>query len=410
MKRSDVIVVGGGVVGASVALALAKNSALKILLLDAQSCFSSFNTEKYDHRVSAISYASKNIFQQLGVWEKMKEKRVSPYTHMHVWEGEDKSKIDFDCDQVNESSLGYIIEDNVMRTSLYEQIQNTPNIEFIFPVTLSQLHRKSNGIELMGNQDESFFATCLIAADGANSWVRDQVGIELSTVDYDQTAIVSTVTTEFSHQKTAWQIFLPDGPLAFLPLNDENKCSIVWSTSADHVKNLLALDDIAFCNALSQAFEGKLGKVLACDKRLHFPLMMRHAKNYVQANLALIGDAGHTPHPLAGQGVNLGLLDAACLSEVILKAIKKERDFSSYPTLRKYERWRKSDNLAMLTGVGLIKKLFTSEKKSLQVMRQFGLNSTDRIEPLKKFFINYALGKRRDLPVLAKMGDELVCP
>lgn len=403
MKNFDVMVVGAGVVGATVALALAQNPALKILLLDAQSCESAFHPEKYDHRVSAISHASKRIFQQLNVWEKIKEKRLSSYTHMHVWEKQNKSKIDFDCDQVNESSLGYIVEDNVMRASLYEQIQNTPNIEFIFPVTLSQLYRKPNGIELIGKQDENFFATCLIAADGANSWVRDQVGIELKTVDYDQTAIISTVTTEFSHQKTAWQIFLPEGPLAFLPLNDENKCSIVWSTSPDYSKNLLVLDDANFCDVLSEAFENRLGKVVACSKRLHFPLTMRHAKNYVQANLALIGDAVHTPHPLAGQGVNLGLLDAACLAEVMLEAIKKERDFSSYPTLRKYERWRKSDNVAMLTGVGLIKKLFTSEKKSLQTIRQFGLNSTDRIKPLKNFFINYALGKRRDLPALANI-------
>lgn len=399
MSNYDVIIVGSGTVGSLAALALAKDASLTIGILDSQSPSQSYST-KFDHRVSAISLYSERTFKKLKVWNKITQKRVTPYTHMHVWEELGKSKIDFDCRDINEHSLGYIIEDSVIRTSLHETFTEYPNIQFLHPIKLIGLQEKSDCIELLADDNRIFSAKLLIGADGANSWVRSAAQIELTTLDYHHTALVTTVKTSLPHQSTAWQRFLRDGPLAFLPLIDAHMSSIVWSTIPSHAEELLAMDSSTFCAALSDAFEKKLGCVLEADKRYHFPLHMRHVKNYVKDKIALIGDAAHTIHPLAGQGVNLGILDAIFLANTIQNALKKERQFYSLATLRIYERARKFDNLTMLKMVEFLKFLFTNDKTLFQSIRSLGLNFTDRTSFIKNFFVNYAVGNREDLQVL----------
>jgi len=390
----DVIIVGSGVVGSVAALALAKNTSLKIALLESQSISLSWQPTQYDHRVSAISLASKRLFQQMGVWADMETKRIAPYTHMHVWDASGAGKIDFDCHEVHEEALGYIIEDSVMRVSLLEQIFQTSSIDFISPVKLISLHKKSEKIELETQDGKIFSTTLLIGADGANSWVREQSHISFKNSDYHQAAIVATVQTTLSHQHTAWQRFLATGPLAFLPLSDEKTCSIVWSTSHDEAAALLKLNDKDFCEQLTTAFDKKLGEVIQVSQRYHFPLRMRHAKNYVQERIALIGDAAHTIHPLAGQGVNLGLLDAASLVDVMMTALHKRRDFSSLATLRQYERSRKSDNVMMLASVDLLKQLFAQQNALVKNARTAGLSLIDRCSFVKNRLTQYALGNR----------------
>lgn len=397
----DIIIIGSGIVGLTAALALADSTPLRIAILEAKETPSTWQKEKYDHRVSAISLAAKNIFHNLHVWKSIHAKRVSPYTKMMVWDAGSDGAIQFDCREVGEAELGYIIEDNVMRACLLEKIRAHAQIELIFPVELISLQQQKDHVELHTSDGKIFQTKLLIGADGANSWVRTQAGIELKTWNYDHTAIVASVQTENSHQQTAWQRFLLTGPLAFLPLQDEHMCSIVWSVPPDEAEKLLSLDDAEFQNQLTEKFANKLGKIISVSARYSFPLHMRHAKHYVQPRLALIGDAAHTIHPLAGQGVNLGLLDAVCLVEVIADAVTKSRDFSSLATLRRYERWRKSDNLAMLSVVEILKNLFASEKKPLQTLRGLGLNVTNHIPFLKSFFANYALGKRSDMPAKA---------
>lgn len=398
----DIIIVGSGIVGATAALALAKNTTLRIGIIDSQPISTEWQSEKQDHRVSAISLASQRIFQKLNIWKDIKEKRISPYQHMHVWEENSKGQLNFDASSLNESHLGCIVEDSVIKTSLYRAFQHYPNLHCLFPLQLVSLQNKLNDVELVAADGNVYSAQLLIAADGAHSWVREKVGIQLKTHDYEHTAIVATVKTTLSHQGTAWQRFLKTGPLAFLPLQDVHTSSIVWSTQSAHAAELLAMDDVTFKKSLSDAFENKLGDVVAVSARYSFPLQMRHAKNYVQARIALIGDAAHTLHPLAGQGVNLGLLDAACLVGVITDALSKQRQFSSFSTLRKYERWRKGDNLVMLSMVGMLKQLFMSDKIFLQALRGLGLKFTDRNSFLKDFFTKYALGCRGDLPSMAR--------
>ncbi len=390
MSHFDIIIVGSGIVGATTALLLAKNPTLNIAILDAQSISSQWNSRQYDHRVSAIARSSKKIFQQLDLWSTLKAKRISSYTHMQVWDEAGTGRIDFDCREVNLPALGYIVEDSVMRTSLIEKVSQTPTIQLIHPVKLMSLQQKSDRVELTTKDQQIYSATLLIGADGANSWVREQIQTELTSWDYEQTAIVATVQTELPHQATAWQRFLSTGPLAFLPLSDPHQCSIVWSATHADANELIALSDEDFCQRLSTAFEKKLGAILQTTKRFHFPLRMRHVKNYVQDKVVLIGDAAHTLHPLAGQGVNLGLLDAASLADVILADVEKQRDFSRRMTLRRFERARKADNAVMMTTVNFLKSLFISENQFVQQTRNLGLSFTNQLPIIKQMLTHYA--------------------
>lgn len=222
--------------------------------------------------------------------------------------------------------------------------------------------------------------------------------------NYHQKAVVAHVRPEKSHQETAWQRFLPSGPLAFLPLHD-GRCSIVWSTTPEQADALLALEASAFAEALAEAFDQRLGSILEVGRRGAFPLRLQHAQTYVKPGLALIGDAAHVVHPLAGQGVNLGLLDAAALAEVILDALNAGQDFASFKTLRRYERWRKGDNLLMLAVMDGFKRLFGTALPPVRLLRNIGLNLTDAAGPLKHLIARRAMGLDGDLPRLAQMMD-----
>ena len=395
------MIVGGGIVGAVAALALAKTTALKIAVLDSKILSLSENqTQHYDARVSAISLASKRIFSNLNVWEKIKSKRISPYLHMHVWDEAGRGEIHFDAADLNQPALGFIIEDSVMRTSLADVCLEYDNLHFFSSVNLISLTQCDDAVELKTSDGDTFTCKLLIAADGAHSWVREQMAIPFKTWSYGQTAIVSTVKTTLPHQATAWQRFLPTGPLAFLPLSDANTCSIVWSVKHECVDDILSLSETEFCSKLTGAFENKLGDVISATPRFHFPLTMRHVKQYVQPRIALMGDAAHTIHPLAGQGVNMGLLDAVCLAEVVSDACSKGRDFSHFAVLRRYERARKSDNLAMLAAVDGLKTVFISQYKMIQLARNAGLSLANH-SFLRRYFAQYALGNRDNLPRLA---------
>jgi len=396
----DIVIVGSGIVGATAALILAKNTSLHIAVLEAKSPF--FNAQPHSHetRVSAIALSSKRVFENIHVWQSIASKRISPYQKMHVWDPVGKGEISFTAEALHESALGFIVEDDVIRMCLLDHFKQYNNLDFLHPIHLLSLEKKTSGIELK-THSHVIKAKLLIAADGAESWIRQQLGIELATRDYQHTAIITTVQTELSHQATARQNFLSTGPLAFLPLENQNQCSIVWSVTHDYAAELLALNDDAFNDVLSSAFEFRLGHVTSIVPRQSFSLKMRHAKHYVGENYALIGDAAHTIHPLAGQGVNLGLLDAGTLADVVSNAWKKNRNFASHATLRQYERWRKRDTLTMLRMVDAIKYLFSSEKKSLFYLRNAGLNIVDRMSFVKSFIANYALGKRGDLPSIA---------
>jgi 2-polyprenylphenol 6-hydroxylase len=402
MSRYDIIIVGAGIVGATCALALAKKTSLQIAVLDAKELSSQWQPNQTEQRVSAISLASQRIFQQLKIWDAMRELRVNPYKKMSVWDANGSGRIDFDAEKLQSNALGFIIEDEVMRRVLLNALRAEKNIHLLAPVELISLLEEPDLNELTTQQHGALQAKLIIAADGANSWLRDAATIFLKTRSYDHHALVATVTTELPHNETARQKFLAGGPLAFLPLSKTNLNSIVWSAAPEQIAELLSLDDEEFKLQLRAAFGSELGNMENVSQRLSFPLHMRHAQQYVKYGIALIGDAAHTLHPLAGQGVNLGLLDAVSIVDVIAEALKKNRDFASYSTLRRYERWRKGDNTAMLVFVEAIKMLFASETKPVKHLRNAGLNLTNQLTFVKNFFVSYAAGNRSDLPELAR--------
>ena len=406
LQQFDVTIVGGGLVGATLACVLSetiRNHQLKIAIVDPQDHSNMEPTQTddiFDVRVSAITRASQHIFEAIGVWPAMVAQRVSPFRRMHVWEQAGISEIHFDSAELSEAQLGYIIENRVMLSSLYDKLKQQANVTFVFgdPCKSMQLQDQQWQLEVAG---KTLQTKLLVGADGSRSWVRNQLGITTRGWDYNHTALVTTVKTEMPHQETAWQRFLETGPLAFLPLTD-GYSSIVWSTQPEIATTLQAMPEQDFKLELEQAFESRLGAITEVSKRACFPLRFFMAENYISDSVALVGDAAHTMHPLAGQGVNLGLLDAASLAQVIAEALSKGQALNSTKVLRQYERWRKAENLSMLVMVDQIQKLFANRQGWLKWVRNTGMRWFNQLSPVKHQIIDYAMGIHGDLPRVAR--------
>lgn len=388
----DVVIVGGGMVGMTLACMLAEKTSLTIAILEAQPHQHPWTAAAYHHRVSAITPLSRRIFQSLHVWDAIQRCRVSPFSQIQVWDAASKGEVTFDSREIAEPVLGYIIENNLIQSALEAAIKKYSQITLVAPVKLASLVEKEDGIELTTDQGQVIQGKLAVGADGGHSWLRQQAGISITQHPYGQSAIVATVSTELPHHAVARQVFLATGPLAFLPLLDEKASSIVWSLPTDEAKQLMEMDEALFQQKLAYAFEYRLGDITELGQRYSYPLIKQQANHYVQSRIALVGDAAHTIHPLAGQGVNMGLLDVVSLVDVLVTAIKQHREMASYATLRRYERWRRADNAVMLAGVDMIKCLFASEKKSVQTMRSLGLNTVDRWSGIKNIFARYAVG------------------
>lgn len=404
--QADLIIVGAGMVGSTLALAL-EGSGLDILVLDASPLEAAdFDPQGgFEPRVSALSAASQRIFERLGAWPGMSARRVSPYTDMHVWDGSGTGQIHFSAATVHAEVLGHIVENRVVQDALLETMQRRGGQRLLGAARFERLERMPQGWQLTLDDGRQLNAPLLVAADGANSAVRRLAGCETREWDYLHQAIVTSVRCSEPHQRTAWQRFTDDGPLAFLPLErdgDQHWCSIVWSVTELEARRLMALDDVAFRAALGRAFEQRLGEVEEVDPRLCIPLRQRHAKRYVQPGLALIGDAAHTIHPLAGQGVNLGLLDAAVLAEVIESAMARGERPEDVRVLSRFERRRMPHNLAMMAAMEGFERLFQADPLPLRWLRNTGLKAVQALPEAKALFVRQALGMSGDLPALAR--------
>jgi len=406
----EVIIVGSGIVGLVHALLLAKDSALRIAIVDAKDPASTWSETVYDSRVYALTPASQQLLDSLNVWSQIQSKRASPFIRMQVWDARGGGELVFDHAQLNVPTLGYIIEENLLRATLLEKLKDFPSIDLLYPLNLTALQEQQEALELhytfsqaeQGSDKDlpvqrSLRTKLLIGADGAQSWVREQAGIPLHIQAYQHSALIAQVETTASHHQTARQVFLsvddfPSGPLAFLPLINEHHCSIVWSTAPAAAEQLMRMNESSFQDIVAQASAFRLGKIQAVSKRQLFPLYERHAEQYVKNRLALIGEAAHSLHPLAGQGLNLGIADAGSLAAVIREAVQKDRDFASLNTLRRYERARRSDNAVMLSTVKLLQSLFASKNKSLALLRNQGLIAIHHFPLLKNFLARYAMG------------------
>ncbi|WP_339513925.1 2-octaprenyl-3-methyl-6-methoxy-1,4-benzoquinol hydroxylase [Pseudomonas sp. RL_15y_Pfl2_60] len=404
--HADMIIVGAGMVGSTLALAM-QSSGLEILVIDGGPMrLEPFDAgAPFEARVSALSMASQRVLERLNVWPGIAARRSSPYRDMHVWDGAGTGNIHFSAASVHAETLGHIVENRVVQDALLEQLHES-TIGLLANAKLERLRRSGREWLLTLEDGRELRAPLLIAADGANSAVRRLAGTATREWDYLHHAIVTSVRTEKPHKATAWQRFTDDGPLAFLPLvsdqPDQHWSSIVWSAVPAEVERLMALDESQFCVELGKAFEQRLGRVLHSDRRVAIPLRQRHAKRYIEQGLALIGDAAHSIHPLAGQGVNLGFLDAAVLADVLLHALERGESPADERVLSRYERRRMPHNLAMMAAMEGFERLFQADPLPVRWLRNAGLNWVDDMPEAKALFVRQALGLSGELPTLAK--------
>jgi len=395
----DVVIVGGGMVGLTLACALGGRN-LQVAVLEAGELQTEWPEESIGLRVSALTHATRKVFESIGAWGGMVRHRVTAYGDMHVWDAAGSGEIHFDSAEVGASSLGYIVENRIIQSELLRQARHYDNIQILSPTRWQQWHETDEALVLQLEDGRELTTKLLVGADGALSPVRERAGIETKGWGYDQHAVMAIVRTERPHQHTCWQRFLPEGPLAFLPMHGNYSC-VVWSAEPEHAAALVAMEDEVFKSELAAAFDFKLGAVVEVRERGKFPLRLQHTLDYVKPRIALVGDAAHAIHPLAGQGVNLGVLDAAALAETVLAAYQAKRDIGALHNLRRYERWRKGQNVTMMLSMDGFKRLFGSDLAPVQWARNAGLNVTNSLPPLKRFFMDYAMGDRGDLPKLA---------
>jgi 2-octaprenylphenol hydroxylase len=398
-KTYDVAIVGGGMVGLATAIGLA-NADLNVVVIDAGTTQAVSGEPKL--RVSAINKASQQLLENLGAWQYLDDSRVSPYQKMSVWDKDGLGKIEFDAHSISEAYLGSIIENDAISYALAKRASEISNITYIENQRLERVAFGEREAWLTLANGDNVSAAVVVAADGANSWVRQQCSIPLTFWDYGHHAIVATVRTELAHDATARQAFLPGGPLAMLPLYDDNLCSIVWSVSPDQAEQLLALDKIEFGKALTAALDGRLGMCQVISERQSFPLRMRYARHFARHRLVLAGDAAHTIHPLAGQGVNLGFLDAASIIETFTELHEQGKDLGEYSHLRALERWRKAEAMEMIATMEGFKRLFAGSNPLKKAMRDIGLTLVDNVAGLKTVFIKQAMGNKMTLPKLCR--------
>lgn len=404
-QHYDVIIVGAGLAGSALAAALI-SSGLDVAIIEAQPLNCDWpvcgdDVDGFDLRVSALTESSRRWLEALGVWSEIAAQRISAYQHMTVWDADGTGRIDFSAGDIREPALGHIVENRLTTTALAKKLQSSRQLDIYSPARLEALQTCDDTegghlLRLAGAGGRLLQAPLIVAADGANSWLRREAGLATREWEYGQNAIVATVKTEQGNAATAWQRFLPEGPLAFLPLRtatgDDHFSSIVWSADTAEAERLMALNDSAFRSALGQAFEHRLGAVVAVSRRASFPLRQRHAVDYVCPGIALIGDAAHTIHPLAGQGINLGLLDAQVLSEEILRASKRSLNVGHLSVLQRYQRRRKADNLAMMATMEGFKRLFAARALPVRWARNAGTRWLDRQLPLKRRLVRAAMG------------------
>ncbi len=400
-KNYDIAVVGGGLAGLTVALACASKGA-KIVIFDRDDPKAHIDAD-FDGRASAIAASSFQMYRHLGIANALGE-NAQPITDILISDGElgraiSPLTLHFDSRDAGDTPMGYMIENRRLRCALLDAIANHPNIDFDAPVIISNIHRHDEAVKITLDTGHEISAQLIVAADGRHSFCRKEAKIDVTTMAYNQKAIVTTVEHEKPHFGTAHELFLPSGPFAILPLTG-NRSSIVWTDTPRAVDAAMALSDNAFAAELARRFGDFLGKVEPCAPRWSYPLSLQLAERYTDKRLALIGDAAHAIHPIAGQGLNMGLRDAAALADVAGNALSSGLDVGV--NIADYERWRNFDNSMLAGATDIFNRLFSNNIGPIKHARRLGLGLINSIPPARSIFIKEASGRIGDLPTLLR--------
>lgn len=399
----DILIAGGGMVGSMLAAALGSvPDGPTVCLVDAHQAeaFEPGSDPDYDLRVSALNHASIRMLEKVDAWKHITERRSCPFRSMCVWNQQQSARTLFEAIDIDEHHMGHIVENRVIQLALHDQIATAPNVTLKCPESLQSIRTEAQSVAVRLRSGETINAGLVVGADGANSVVREQANIPIDRDRYDQHALVATVQLAQTHANMTWQRFVPTGPQALLPLTN-NRASLVWYHDESEITRLLALSDEQFCTQLVAAFPDELGQVTRILQRGSFPLAKAHAETYVKDRIALIGDAAHTVHPLAGQGVNLGMLDAAVLFDVITDCVSRGQNYADVRHLRKYQRWRRGENSLMINILDGFYRAFGSQPAPVETIRDSTLRLVDNQRKLKQMIMRYATGSGGSLPRLA---------
>ena len=408
----DAIVVGAGASGGALALALARDG-FSVALVEAREPAPWRATDEVDLRVVALAPDARALFADLDVWTAIESSRVSPYRRMRVWDALAPGELAFDAAERGESALGWIVENKLIQQALWQALKTMDDVDqghgaarsgidaasaksgvlrIFCPAEITDIDPGADAVTAALTDGTRLRARVLVAAEGAQSSVRQRLGIGFDGRDYGARAVVAHVATERAHENTAWQRFMPGGPLAFLPLAD-GRSSIVWSLPDEEAARMLALGDDAFRAELGAASDFRLGAITATTKRAAFPLRLRLAERYVAGRCVLMGDAAHVVHPLAGQGMNLGLRDVACLRHVLRDARERGSDIGAAHVLRRYERERRSENALAAHALDAIERVFGSANPAVAMGHGFALSAAGRLAPFREVMMAVASGR-----------------
>ena len=401
----EVLIIGGGLVGAAQAISLAI-SGVDVCVVDHINPQSGLGTE-FDGRTSAIALATRRVLQNIGVWKKLGA-NPAPIKDIRVTDGSSLFFLHYDHRDLGDDPFGYIVENRHMRQALMSRLAELPNVQIIAPARVQKLTRASNAAEACLEDGHVIKAQLIIAAEGRHSPTRDSAGIRLTQWSYKQVAIVCSVNMERSHDFIAHEHFLPAGPFAILPLNGDgpkclgNRASIVWTERDDLADVMVGLSDDEFKFEFDQRFGDFLGDTNIVGPRWRYPLSLQFAESCTSKRLALVGDASHGMHPIAGQGLNMGIRDVAALTEVIDSAKKAGTDLGAASILENYERWRRFDNTMMLVATDFLNRVFSNNIMPIKLARDFGLAAVNNMPSLKKIFMRHAMGEIGKLPKLMR--------
>ncbi|WP_273801923.1 FAD-dependent 2-octaprenylphenol hydroxylase [Proteus vulgaris] len=397
MKSFDVVIAGGGMVGLALASGL-HGCGLRIAIIENHPVTKHFHPQDdFSLRVSAINTASEMLLKKLGVWENLNALRATPYQGMEVWDQDSFGRIEFSAQKEGFSHLGSIIENNLIREVLWQKCESHSDITFYSSTQIERVVWGENDAFITLNDGEMLTARLVVGADGANSWLRKHADIPLTFWDYEHHALVATIRTEQPHDNVARQVFHGEGILAFLPLSDPHTCSIVWSLPSHLAERYKNADKTLFERTLGVTFDMRLGQCELISDRMTIPLTGRYARQFAAPRLALLGDAAHTIHPLAGQGVNLGFMDVAELIGEIRRLKAEGKDFGEYLYLRRFERRRKHVAAVMLASMQGFRELFAGNNPVKKLVRDIGLSLADSLPGVKPKLLEQAMGLS-DLP------------